>query len=222
MQPPSSTYYRKNKKGRMVTGIDHIVYVTADLEQSKNEISSLLGIEIFNGGVHPDKGTHNALFRIGTQSYFEILAPLPDSKVKSEWLGTFDANFERVSAICVATDDLKEDVKKLSLLSDRKYSISEGQRQTNDQKMLQWKLGMHTELKYVDDYPFLIDWGTSEHPTASLMNDVALVRMEIHTPNPEKVKIIYPETPGITIIFKPGKPSISITLQSEKGVFEIK
>jgi hypothetical protein len=206
----------------MVIGIDHIVYVTSNLEQSVDEFGSHLGIEIHHGGVHPEKGTHNALFRIGTKSYFEILAPLPDSGIKPEWLGSYDTNFERVSAICVVSDNLKEDVKQLSSLSEKKYEIVEGRRQTADQKMLQWKLGIHDALKYIDEYPFLIDWGNSSHPSATLESNVELKRLEIHAPDPDKVKILYPEIPGTTMIFKPGKPSISVTLQSPKGLFEIK
>ena len=60
--------------------VDHLVYVTPDLDRGITEIELLLGMSPTRGGRHPTWGTHNALAALGPTSYLETLAPNPEHR----------------------------------------------------------------------------------------------------------------------------------------------
>ncbi|MFL5269824.1 MAG: VOC family protein [Stellaceae bacterium] len=64
--------------------VDHLVYVTPDLNQGIDEIESLTGIRASPGGPHPGRGTRNALVALGPTSYLKIMAPDPEQPEPSE------------------------------------------------------------------------------------------------------------------------------------------
>jgi hypothetical protein len=56
-------------------GIDHLILGVDDLDRGMSEFARRTGVTPIKGGVHPGKGTQNALVSLGSMQYIEILAP---------------------------------------------------------------------------------------------------------------------------------------------------
>ena len=203
--------------------IDHFVYVTDDLERTKTYFENKTGVTVNYGGRHLDKGTHNAIFRIGERSYFEILAPDPQRNpdIELSWLGTQNISYSRISRWCIAPENYERGLNFMNGESKYEFHSLPGSRKKLDGSLLEWNLGLCDKESDIDVFPFLVDWGKSVHPTVNMKSECKIQSIEIHHKCPEKIRKITNEFQIKANITKSEDVKISIILDTPRGIIEL-
>ena len=101
----------------MITRFDHAVIAVADLHRAI-EAYRALGFDVFPGGRHEHRGTHNALIRFGGADYIELLGVYDSERaIESGLNGRTLAEFVRdreggLVGHCYATDDIRTEAAR--------------------------------------------------------------------------------------------------------------
>jgi hypothetical protein len=196
--------------------LDHLMWAGAELEASCALFERKTGVVPQNGGVHPDRGTHNRLVGLGPGQYFEIIAPDPAQAI----VGTYGEQFvslttPRIHTVIFRAANL-EDVQAIYGRAGIASDLVANRRTTSDGKTLRWRLLVpRTGQPGVFAPPF-IDWLDTPHPSLSLSSDCALVTVEIAQLDPDQAAAVWREL-GIDLTPVRGPFSIKATLATPKG-----
>ncbi len=97
--------------------IDHVIYVTRDLDRAAAMVEDELGIAVVAGGRHEGLGTHNRIVPLGN-GYIELLAVWDEDEAARSALGSaVQARLEQLGdglmAWAVAVDDVQPVAQRL-------------------------------------------------------------------------------------------------------------
>jgi hypothetical protein len=171
--------------------IDHVVLATDNLERTVASLRARLGVVPIPGGSHVGMGTRNELLGLGGAAYLEIVGPDlgQPTPMAPRPFGIDDIAGEAIVAWCARpAQSLETVVHDLAAAGHQSGPISEMSRRRPDGVLLSWRLTFpqpHAPLGSV--MPFLIDWGSSEHPATTLPADVSLDRLILGTPHPSEL-----------------------------------
>jgi hypothetical protein len=168
--------------------LDHILLGIDDLDRGIAFMEERTGVRAAFGGVHPGRGTQNALLRLGTRRYLEIIAPDPKQSSLVAYPELRTMREPRLLTWAVHTDDIAAVAKKVA---DAGFAIdgpADGSRARPDGKVLHWKA-----LRLKDDrgglLPFFIEWGRdSVHPSVDAPSGCQLLRFAAASSNPEELR----------------------------------
>lgn len=169
----------QSSQGAVPTDLDHILLGTDDLDRGIAFVEEHTGVRAAFGGVHPGRGTRNALLRLGTRRYLEIIAPDPKQKSLVAYPQLREMREPRLLTWAVHTDDIEAVAKKVAATGVPMVGPEEGSRTRPDGKVLHWKA-----LRVKDDHggllPFFIEWSRdSAHPSEDAPSGCSLVDFSV-------------------------------------------
>lgn len=210
--------------------LDHILLGCSDLQAGIAFVEQHTGVRAAFGGVHPGRGTQNALVSLsastaqGLGRYLEIIAPDPQQSSGTSplldklkhlaeprlvgWAAHLRNNIEAYAA------KLKQD----GIVAD---GPTPGSRKRPDGKELHWQT-----LNLKDDanglLPFFIQWGAkTTHPSADAPTGCQLLRFELDTPNPSPLAILTAKLHLDAIIIQGATPQLRATIKGLAGTLSI-
>ena len=127
----------------MLTRIDHVVIGVPDLDLGI-ETYTRLGFNVYAGGVHPGRGTHNAI-SLNEDDYLELLSGRDPDQYRAAAGATgglidFIAAGGGLRHVVVASDDLAADVEAMRGRGVDVSGAIEGSRRTANGVELSWRV----------------------------------------------------------------------------------
>lgn len=171
--------------------LDHILLGCNDLQRGIEFVEQQTGIRAAFGGVHPGRGTQNALLSLGERHYLEVIAPDPkQSSTEMPWLKQFvEPRLVGWAAHPPGIDSLAKRLHESGVAYEGPRA---GSRKTPDGRTLAWRtLTVKDYLKENPAWllPFVIEWGTqSVHPSFDAPKGCQLSEFAVVTPKPAEVK----------------------------------
>jgi hypothetical protein len=204
--------------------VDHLVYVTPDLEMGIATIERLFGVTATPGGQHPQWGTRNALVSLGASTYLEILGPDPEQPVPEDGypLGIDDLDAPRLVTWAAKGTDLERFVSEALEAGIDLGNVSSGTRARPDGVTLSWQLTAFDTDRFGGVVPFFIDWGSTPHPASTSITCCTLVGLRAEHPDAEAVGNVLQQLGLDVPVTTGGEPALVATIQMPQGTVELR
>lgn len=211
--------YQGNVK--MENPLDHFMWAASDLDAGIAAFERLSGVRAGIGGVHPGRGTRNALASLGPEIYLEIIAPDPAQKLE----GTPGAELHSIAtphihALVAAGGDL-ETVQKAYAAHGIASDIREGGRETPSGGFVRWRILTPQANRFGAFAPLFIDWLDSVHPGITSTPGCSLVRFEAGHPEAEKVTALWRALELSILLIRADQPFFSADLETPRGLLRL-
>ena len=204
--------------------IDHLVYATPDLDLGIATIERLLGVRATAGGRHPGAGTRNALVALGPGTYLEIVGP-DRTQPQPEQPRLFridEIDAPRLVTWAAKVDSIDQISRKARRLGVGLGGIVAGSRRRDDGVLLAWRYTNPRTVVADGIIPFLIDWGTTPHPSESAVRGASLITLRVEHPQPEPIRDIARRL-GLSLqIDRGSQPALVATIASLRGEVELR
>jgi hypothetical protein len=154
---------------RVRDAFDHLLLGVSDLDHGIDWFERRAGVRAVMGGVHPGRGTRNALASLGGAHYLEIIAPDPAQTSGDRQFQLSALTEPRLINFAVRTNNIDRTAASLQSAGMHAIGPRDGSRRTASGALLRWKtLGVESNLKSgeIDPIPFFIEWSRdSPHPS---------------------------------------------------------
>ncbi len=165
------------------TVLDHILLGCSDLDRGIAFVEEHTGVRAAFGGVHPGRGTRNALLSLGEKHYLEIIAPDPQQAGAPDTRNLQTLSEPRLVGWAAHPGDISQFATHLRNAGVAFEGPIPGSRKRPDGRMLQWKT---LDLKN-DEHgllPFFIEWSAGTiHPSTDAPSGCKIERVAISSPN---------------------------------------
>jgi hypothetical protein len=175
--------------GGALDQVDHLVYVTRDVEATIEDLNAALGVRAAHGGRHPAWGTRNALLSLGPRTYLEIMGPDGDAggALVERPFGVDGLERARLATWAVRSGNLQEMARIAAGRGVDLGRVLPGQRSRADGSVLSWTLTDLTAWREGGAVPFFIDWGMSRHPAEDAPPGCQLKDLRMEHPDPARI-----------------------------------
>jgi hypothetical protein len=171
--------------------LDHIILGCNDLDRGIELVQESIGVHPSIGGVHPGRGTRNALLSLGERRYLEIIAPDPAQQKIVHFPQIREMTEPRLVGWAVHPPDIAAIAKQLGENGIAFQGPDDGSRKRPDGHILTWKT-----VNLADDrhglLPFFIEWSAdSVHPSKDAPARCRLEYFEIMSVDPDELSLIF-------------------------------
>ncbi len=201
----------------MQTGLDHLILGINDLDRGIDWVEQQTGVRAIFGGVHPGRGTRNALLSLGADSYLEIIVPDPQQSSPTWFSQILSLTEPRLLTWAAHTSDLArliQAAKVADILIDGPY---DGARTRPDGKKLRWKL-FHLKGNHGGLLPFFIEWSRETvHPAMDASAGCTLKGFYLQSPANRDLTSICQVLDVTATIKAADQPGLRALLSTPKG-----
>ena len=199
--------------------LDHLVLATTDLAGTTAAVGAAVGITPSPGGRHVGLGTANTLLSFGDGSYLEVIGPDPTQGAvdAARPFGIDGLSGEaRLVAFAARVEGIDEVVARARSMGYDPGEPRAMQRATPDGGLISWQLT--SPPAWADGaVPFLIDWGSTRHPSATASAGATLGGFAIGHPEPERIEAALAAI-GIDVpVTKTEAPTLSVVITGPAG-----
>jgi Glyoxalase-like domain len=170
--------------------LDHLVFGGPDLVAAVGFVAALTGVTAVAGGRHLGEGTANYLIGLGPGRYLEIIGPDPagDPPTGPRWFGLDLLPNPRLLTWAMRTEDIDGAVASARMRGYDAGPARAMSRRTDEGDELSWRLTGDTVTATGGVLPFLIDWGSTAHPSSRPLPQLELLAVDAGHPSPERVR----------------------------------
>jgi hypothetical protein len=216
----------KHKISSVPADLDHILLGVSDLDKGIMWFEKRSGVRAVVGGVHPGRGTRNALLALGPRRYLEIIAPGPlqagTPASKEYWAARLTSLQEpRLIGWAAHTGNLAAIARSAAAASIATDEPRDGSRARPDGKALRWKsFGLKDDRNGL--LPFFIEWSRDTvHPSQDSPSGCKLLGFIAESPHAEQVSSDAHRL-GLEFAVRRGRaPLLLARIRGKKGEFEI-
>jgi hypothetical protein len=169
--------------------LDHILLGCSDLDRGIAFVEQRTGVRAAVGGVHPGRGTRNALLSLGERRYLEIIALDPEQDKVPDFAVLLvnllkSLTTPQLVGWAAHPGDVEALAKKLRESGIAIDGPRPGSRARPDGRVLRWKtVTLHDD--HDGALPFFIEWDAgSAHPSTDAPAGCQLERFTIADPDP--------------------------------------
>ena len=204
--------------------LDHLVVAAATLGQGRSWVEEQLRVPMEDGGRHEAFGTHNALLRLGSSGYLEVIAVDPEAPTpgRARW---FELDSPRMAERLAAGPALVHWVVRVS------RGVLEGADPVHGEPLAlsrganRWTLTVSEggSLQMGGVLPSLIAWDTPPPARGLPDRGVELRQLALATPEPgglrsrlEALDLVEPP-----LVVAADRPSLKAVLQTPTGLVSV-
>ncbi|MCL8014389.1 VOC family protein [Streptomyces sp. AS02] len=198
--------------------LDHLVLAAPDLAATVADFTRRTGVTPAPGGTHVGLGTRNHLVSLGGARYLEIIGPDPEQSEPGQ-PRPFDVDgitTPRTVTWAISPPDLDAAIESARAQGYDPGSAQAMSRRRPDGTLLQWRLTDGDDAHPSGLVPFLIDWGTSLHPTASGLPTTPLLSLSATAPDPDEIRPLLTAL-GTNLDLTTGPVGMSFTVDTPRG-----
>ena len=203
--------------------LDHLVYITPDVDQTIKDLGKKLGVDAIPGGQHQTWGTRNALIALGPKMYLEIMGPDPTlSRPGLKRPFDIDRLYKpRLVTWVSRSTDLDKTIELGRQLGVDLGEVQSGSRVRPDGTVLSWKMTDLMKPRVNGIVPYFINWGKSKHPASSAPAGCLLKELKAEHPNPNQINSIL-KAFGLDLQISHGKSTnLMAIIETKQGTVEI-
>jgi hypothetical protein len=197
--------------------LDHILLGCTDLATGINFVEKHTGVRAAFGGVHPGRGTRNALLSLGEKHYLEIIALDPLQSDAPDHYGVAKLIEPRLVGWAAHPGDLNSFAARLRNAGIDFEGPNPGSRKRPDGRLLQWNT---LNLKNDHDglLPFFIEWSADTvHPSADAPAGCKIVGFELAAPNDAEISHLCSILNLDVRVARSEKPQLRARIAGPKG-----
>ena len=204
--------------------VDHVILAIDSLDRGIDLLRNATGITPTQGGVHPGRGTQNALLGLGQGRYLELIAPNPDdtaasARATAATRGAYFSQFRSLTPIgwAVHVSDVGAERARLLRAGLRPGPITPGSRATGDRRLLRWQT-LNPWGQERDVLPFVIAWdATTPHPSATAPAGCVLSGLQIVSPSADSLRSAFVRAGWPVSIVRGAPEHLELTLACPDG-----